>query len=231
MENTFYPPNTNCTECIFSKETQCRLDKIRYYKTKGVNVETINSTTVLKNFICPYFRNLEWLENKKNTVDLVKEIQKENQIPYYVVLLNLSKSILIDTINKIKKFRTLPKHIYIVCDFEIGYKGLNEIVEKIPCEWTYIFQLEENGWHNIFKTYNRTEFMVLINGYPEINNSWTKNLSTKINDSLLKFSYAENKQQKMTVIPAYIYNSYYFEYTDKWLEKLRQERWQQKYIL
>ncbi len=233
----FAPPDTHCNTCIFyDKNIDCRLGRAQFYKDNGIKVIRTENGTVIKELVCPYFRDNAWLEDKKEVTNLVTEIQKENKFPYIPVILNLDGQILKETLNKIINFDTPPKEIYVVVrENETTntktYETIKECLKDTDITWNLHLSLEEDSWHIIFKNYSRREFLLIINGYPQVNNKWPKNLGKKIQDELLKFSYAENKSQTMTLISPYVYNMYYFDHGKKFIQMLRLERNKQKCIL
>ena len=231
----FVPPDTHCKTCIFEdRESFCRLNKIDFYRTKNIKIDTTDDNAVLKEFVCPYHRTKEWLSNQPVNGNLVNIIREENKLPYIAILLHLGDEIVKKTIKKLLTFTTKPKEIYVIkraSDSEKIVDEVKSLLDNTGIKWRVEFEFEENAWHNIFKFYNRTEFMLLIRGFPEIRVDWPKTLERKILDELLQFSYAENKSQTMTLISPYVYNMYYFEYTKDFLIKLRQQRHHQKCIL
>lgn len=241
MENTFYPQDTNCAGCIFEEiiarrdigyglEFGCKLKKLDLYKEKGLKVESsnLNWHYTIKDFICPYYRTKEW------ATDLIK---KENKLPYFVILLHLDSVILEGIIEDLLEYDAKPQEIFIVTKFISSEKReelqdlLNKILKNSKIKWTLQYEIEENSWHQIINNYKRKDFMMLITGEAKTyeKENLFKKLSSKIQDELLTFSYAEAKNIKL--IPAYSYNSYYFEYTKNWLQKLEEERCHEKYIL
>ncbi len=233
----FAPPDTQCRDCIFyDKNIDCRIGRAQFYRENGIKVIRTENGTVIKDFVCPYHRPESWLESRKDKTNLVQEIQKENLIQYIPIVLHLEGQILKDTLNKIKHFDNPPKEIYIIVkdNPEKNLKTIDlvkDTLEGSGITWHTHFELEEDSWHIIFKNYNRHEFLLVINGYPEVNNKWPKVITKKIQEELLKFSYGENKKQTMVLISPYIYNAYYFEHTKKFLGMLRLERNKQKCIL
>jgi hypothetical protein len=233
----FAPPDTNCKGCIFyNDKIDCRIGRAQFYREKGIKVIRTEEGTVIKDFVCPYYRPESWLEEQKDTTDLVQKIQKENLIQYIPIVLFLEGEILKDSLNKIRRFDNPPKELYVIVkDNPDKNEKLMELVKETlegsGIKWNIHFELEDDSWHIIFKNYNRREFLLIINGFPEVNNKWPKVITKKIQEELLKFSYAENKKQTMMLISPYVYNSYYFEYTKKFLLMLRLERNKQKCIL
>lgn len=241
MVNTFCPPDTRCNKCVFHSSKQiesgyghvCHIDKIHHYNSKGVEI-SIKDEVILKNFLCPYFRPKEWIKGKENSIPLLeKMVRQENQIPYFPVLLFPKKNEIGPIIRKLARFSVKPKEVQIVLESS----RTNELLtisnlckeNKIP--YSISFSLEDNSWHNIFNKYNRNEFLMLITGYPYLKNDWSVELTSKIQDELFTFSYAENKQNTVMLIPHYMYNSYYFEHTVNFIEKLKEERNAQKHTL
>lgn len=232
----FVPPDTLCKDCIFyDKNIDCRIGRAKFYKDNGIKVLRTEDGTIIKNFICPYYRTIEWLEEKKDISNPVLEIQKENKLPYVPIILYLDGKILEETLNKIANFDTPPETLYVVVKDEEFTPKTKEIIEKslkgTNIQWNLHRSLEEDSWHVIFKNYSRKEFLLIINGYPQVNKKWPKVLTKKIQDELLKFSYAENKSQTMMLISPYVYNMYYFDYGKKFIQMLRLERNKQKCIL
>lgn len=230
MDTIFSRPNTDCRTCIFCSNKDCRLNKLTLYKENNI---TVLDGPVIQSFICPYYRTEEWLKEHKNESNTMAVIKKENQIPYIAILLHLSPSILIESLNKIKKFKTPPKCIYIITEDNSPefIQSINNALVDLNIKWTVHFSLEKHSWHTIFNNYQRNEFLLLINGYPGVPNTWTQKLTDNIQDKLMKFSYAENKKQTMMLVSPVIYNEYYFQYGHKLFEKLREERHRQKCIL
>jgi hypothetical protein len=232
----FVPPDTQCKDCIFyDKHIDCRIGRAKFYKDNGIKVLRTDDGTIIKNFICPYYRTIDWLEEKKDISNPVLEIQKENKLPYIPVILYLNGKILEETLNKIANFDTPPEMLYVIIKEEELIQKTKETIENAlkdtNIKWNLHLSLEEDSWHVIFKNYNRREFLLIINGYPQVNKKWPKVLTKKIQDELLKFSYAENKSQTMMLISPYIYNMYYFDYGKKFIQMLRLERNKQKCIL
>lgn len=230
----FTPQNTECKTCIFRDGFSCRLDKIDFYKTKNIKITPTLDGNILSEFICPYYRTTEWLEEHQVTSDLVGEIRKENAIPYLPILLFMEYKLLESSLQKISKFNNKPTEVFIILNADSNLKII-DMVERVltgtGIHWHIHFEVEDNSWHNIFKFYNRREFLLLIKGYPEVNNNWPKILTSKIQDELYQFAYAENKSQTMMLIPAPMYKNYYFEYTVNFVNKLRTERYKQKCVL
>ncbi len=245
----FSPKNTECKKCGLYAKTDnahvCILDKFMHYMKLGVvgglaeyskNPEVSDKSIVLQDFTCPYFRPPSWVKEKtelfphKKIEELIKE---ENQLPYTPVLLYPKKYIIGAILRKITRFSVKPKKIYIILeeDRESEVLEISKIAKTTELPWTINVEIMKNSWHNIIKNYNKKEFLMLINGYPYLHNDWANDLTDKIQDELLKFSYAENKSGTITLIHPYVYNCYYFEYTDTWLEKLREERHVEKYLL
>lgn len=232
----FVPPDTLCNNCIFyDKEVDCRIGRLQFYNEKNLKVIKTDKTTIIKEFICPYHRNTDWLESKKDATNLVKEIRQENKLPYIPIILYLNGKILSETLAKIASFDTPPEQLYVVIKQEDDQKKIYELITSIlngtNITWNLHVSLEEDSWHVIFKNYNRHEFLLIISGYPQVNNKWPKVLATKIQDELLKFSYAENKNQTMMLMSPYIYNMYYFDYGKKFVHMLRLQRNKQKWLL
>lgn len=231
------PPSTHCKGCIFTNHTvECRLDKISFYKKNHIVVEKIDGRNVIKDLVCPYYRTEDWLLDQTDNHDttIMSAIRRENILPYYPVFLFLGPELLRTSLRRMLTFKVLPKEIYIIFEKTTNPSimlDVEEIMKGTNITWHVYFELEENAWHNIFKFYNRSEFMLLISGFPTVRRDWAEVLANKVQDKLLKFSYAENEKQTMTLIPAYVYNSYYFEYGKSFLTKLRQERHKQKCIL
>jgi hypothetical protein len=233
----FAPPDTLCRDCIFyNNKIDCRIGRAQFYREKGIKVVRTEHGTIIKDFVCPYYRPESWLESNKDKTNLIQIIQQENLIQYIPIVLHLEGQILKDTLNKIKRFDNPPKEIYVIVrdNPDKNLKTMDLVKETLDgsgITWNTHFELEEDSWHIIFKNYNRHEFLLVINGYPEVNNKWPKVITKKIQEELLKFSYCENKKQTMMLISPYIYNAYYFEHTKKFLGMLRLERNKQKCIL
>ena len=233
----FAPPDTQCKDCIFyNDKIDCRIGRAQFYREKGIKVIRTENGTVIKDFVCPYYRPESWLENKKDVVNIVLEIQKENLIQYIPIVLHLEGEILKSSLTKISKFDNPPKEVFVIVrdnptKNEKTMALVKETLEGTGIDWHIHFELEEDSWHIIFRHYNRSEFLLIINGYPEVGNKWPKVITKKIQEELLKFSYGENKKQTMMLISPYVYNSYYFEHTKKFLGMLRLERNKQKCIL
>lgn len=233
----FSPPDTHCKGCIFyNDKIDCRIGRAQFYREKGIKVIRTGDGTVIKDLVCPYYRPESWLESQKDKTNLVQEIQKENLIQYIPIILHLEAEILKDTLNKIKRFDNPPKELYVIV-YDNPSKNeetmtlVKNTLEGSGIKWHFHVELEKDSWHIIFKNYNRTEFLLVITGYPDINNKWPKVITKKIQEELLKFSYGENKKQTMMLISPYVYNAYYFEHTKKFLGMLRLERNKQKCIL
>ncbi len=235
MENTFSPLSTNCGTCIFlDKEKHCRVERLNFYKSKGIQIiESDNKAPIIQDLICPYHRDLNWAKSLPDNAHVVNTIEKENRIPYYAIVFNMGKLLLKLSINRLLEFKHQPTQIYIVTSIDnpdLTIPEAKTLFEGSKVKWTIINEIEENAWTNIFKNYNQTDFMLLVNGFPYAKLDWAQKLSDQIQHNLLQFSYAVNAKRTMKLIPAYMYNSYYFEYTGKWLEKLTEERCHQKYI-
>jgi hypothetical protein len=229
MDSTFAPQDTQCDNCCFRLDGyDCTLDKIKFYQNNGITVISTPNGNVLKDFICPYYRTKEWANTNDGVgEDLVGRIRVENAIPYLPILLFLDDELLINSLDKITKFETRPKHVYIIVKEDITAEKISmikSVLDGTGIEWHVHVELEENSWHNIFKFYNRSEFLLLITGFPTVLNDWTLTLTKKIQDELFKFSYAENASKTMLLIPAYMYNSYYFEYAKNFINALKIER-------
>lgn len=242
MENTFCPPDTRCKKCAFHTSSKlengyshlCWIDKIHHYNSRGVEI-SITDELMLKNFLCPYFRPKNWIKGKESlsSAQLEKIVKQENQIPYFPIILFPKKNQIGPIIRKLARFKVKPKEVQIILESSRTNELLtiSDLCKENKIPYSISFSLKDNSWHNIFNKYNRNEFLMLITGYPYLKNDWSVELTDKIQDELFTFSYAENKQNTVMLIPHYMYNSYYFEHTDNFIEKLKEERNAQKYIL
>jgi hypothetical protein len=231
----FVPIDTNCNECIFKDGYDCRINRIALYKSKGITVVAEPSGTTLKEFVCPYYRTEEWLQQHKTSKDIIRDIKKENGLPYLPILLFMEGKLLKDSLKKIKSFTIKPKEVFIIVKTGVVLhsviQDIRSVLDNSDITWHLHVELEDLSWHGIFKFYNRPEFLLIINGYPEVSNTWPEIIANKVQDELLKFSYAENKSQTMMLIAPYIYKAYYFEHTKDFIKQLRVERHRQKCIL
>lgn len=236
MENICFPPDTKCNECIFFENDSCSINKDKHYNSKGITISKTNKEQLLKEFICPYFRTPNWSKDKERFIHKwEEEIKTENQLPYFCVLLD--SRVPIYSIRKILEFGTKPKEIFIVMDKNTTIEEVKETYDELKeligdkVKWTLYHEFENNAWHQVFNVYNRHDLMLLVQRFPACGKDWAERIAVEIQDNLLKFSYAENFEKTMTLIHPYLYHSYYFEHGPNWLNKLKEERWQQKYIL
>lgn len=244
MANTFSPPNTKCKDCVFNKENtlDCETGARQHYYDLGVNIRLppiVDGSPVgleLENFICPYFRDETWYPNGlgEESVDAVLD-EEISWLPYIAVIVDHNKQNIYKTIERILDFDNHPLEIYVVLkadrpDAE-SVVELKQCFDKFLGKWHVFFELDNDSWQTIMKFYKEQRFILLVNGYPNVDNSWPRNTGRKIQNDLLKFPYAENDDNSMTLIHPYYINAFFFEYGKDWLTRLKEQTCSLKYKL
>lgn len=245
MGNTFSPPNTKCNDCVFhdvGDVLDCETGARKHYRDKGVIGSIIDSNTELKfepvvilhNFLCPYKRDKAWLEaNSENTADKLN--LEVTTLPYVVVVLDHDTQTLKQTLDRIYEYDNQPQEIFVV--IRADRPDPNTVLAMKPLfndfqgKWHIFFQLDNESWQEICKFNKREEFVLLVTGYPEVDNNWPRTTGSKIQNELLKFPYAENDVQSMTLIHPYYFNAFFFDYGKNWLEELKKQTCNLKYKL
>lgn len=212
----FAPYSTDCSKCIFYAEQRCGANLWEKYREH--NIKIIDG--MLNNFHCPYYRSQDWLKVE----NLFKIIEKENELNYSIVLNRPNYRKIAETINTINKFTVKPKRVYFYVDgglMKFNNKLVSLLKKRAAFLWKVCAELRPNTWFNLISNCNRNDFILYGDNLPNLRYDWANEVHDIINKNLETVGYFNI--DNAILLPPYVYNSFYFEYTTKCLDKIKEQ--------
>lgn len=223
-------PCKNCCFAVYEDLTQVGCARNRLEKYKKVGSEIIEAYDedkefyVIKNRICPFYRDKKWLDAFKGQSDseIERMLTYETMSRFHLIIILKSDSTLKDlkqTVTSVPfEFLNVPPSQVTVVrpkGLQLDPKGVKELFSGTLAKWRMenllIDRTDSQVIHNVQKTAKAQYYCVCHAGY-QLPPNYFKTINKSILDNLTQFGMIEAEKDELegVVIPLHVHEYWYF---------------------